>query len=81
MTPGHINWASNTHWDVRTGIIFDPTPVPDETLDPLFPSGDRFDFSLGVGFKKGAFKLDAAYLLVTSEDSRFFRGYSVVGVQ
>lgn len=39
--------------------------------DPLVPVGDRLDFTFGLGFDKGAWYFDAAYLLVINEDRRF----------
>jgi long-chain fatty acid transport protein len=66
-----VEYALNPTWSLRSGIIYDPTPVPDDTLDPLVPVGDRLDFTFGLGFYRGAWHIDAAYLLVTSEDRRF----------
>jgi long-chain fatty acid transport protein len=66
-----VEYALNPTWRLRSGIIYDPTPVPDDTLDPLVPVGDRLDFTFGLGFDKGAWHVDAAYLLVTSENRRF----------
>jgi long-chain fatty acid transport protein len=66
-----VEYAISDAWDLRAGILFDPTPVPDHTLDPLVPSGDRWDYSIGFGYKKKALRIDCAYLLVTDEGRRF----------
>lgn len=64
-------YAPVPDWRLRAGLIFDPSPVPDATLDPLVPVGDRLDFTLGLGYSKGPLKVDLAYLLITSEDRSF----------
>lgn len=66
-----ITYALHPNWNLRAGIIYDPTPVPDESLDPLVPAGDRLDFTFGIGYSNDLFHVDMAYLLVTSESRRF----------
>ncbi|BBO76662.1 hypothetical protein DSCW_40790 [Desulfosarcina widdelii] len=63
--------ALNPTWSLFSGIICDPRPTPDDTPDPLVPAGDRLDFTFGLGFDRRAWHIDAAYLLVTSENCRF----------
>jgi long-chain fatty acid transport protein len=66
-----LQYQINTNWALRGGFIYDPSPIPDETVDPVVPSGLRIDYSLGLGYKIGAFSVDAAYLLVTDKGRRF----------
>ena len=66
-----VAYELNRHWNLRTGIIYDPTPVPDDTLDPLVPVGDRLDVTCGIGYNNGPLHVGVAYLLVTSESRRF----------
>lgn len=49
---------------LRAGFIYDATPVPDATLDPIVPDADRLDFSGGVGYSFGKVRADMAYMLV-----------------
>ncbi|MEW6367095.1 MAG: outer membrane protein transport protein [Acidobacteriota bacterium] len=55
---------------LRGGYIYDPSPVPDETLDPTLPDANRHDVALGVGFTKGKATFDFAYLLVMFGDRK-----------
>ena len=64
-------YALTPQWDLRCGVLYDPSPVPDDTLDPLVPTGDRLDFTLGFGYTRGALKVDVAYLLINDEGRRF----------
>ncbi|MCX7943898.1 MAG: outer membrane protein transport protein [Deltaproteobacteria bacterium] len=51
-------------WILRLGIIYDITPIPDETLDPMLPDNDRIDYCLGIGYSIGKFKIDTSYMFV-----------------
>jgi long-chain fatty acid transport protein len=66
-----VAYEINRHWNLHTGIIYNPTPLPDDTLAPLVPVGDRLDFTCGIGYKNGPLHVDLAYLPVTSESRRF----------
>ncbi len=47
---------------VRAGYFFDKNPIPDRTLGPILPDSDRHNFSLGCGYTRGSWTLDAAYM-------------------
>ncbi|NOY53833.1 MAG: transporter [Deltaproteobacteria bacterium] len=47
---------------VRTGYFYDKNPIPDRTLGPILPDSDRQSFSLGCGYTKGNWTMDAAYM-------------------
>jgi long-chain fatty acid transport protein len=49
---------------LRAGIMWDATPIPDETLDPLLPDNHRIIPSLGAGYDFGIIRADAAYQFV-----------------
>ncbi|MBI5525555.1 MAG: outer membrane protein transport protein [Deltaproteobacteria bacterium] len=51
-------------WTVRTGIILDLDPIPDESLDPMLPDATRIDVSAGGGYSFGTFNVDLAYMYV-----------------
>lgn len=53
---------------VRAGFMFDPTPVPDETVDPRLPDNDRTMVSAGFTYKAADnFYVSAAYARVMSD--------------
>ncbi len=46
---------------LRLGFVFDQGPAPSATLGPELPDGDRYEFTLGVGYRVSRFSLDLAY--------------------
>lgn len=61
----------NTYLDLRAGIIFDETPIPDQTLDPLLPTGDRWLYTVGTGLHLGHLTVDLAYNFLDDEERTF----------
>lgn len=56
---------------LRCGLIYDESPIPDETLSPLIPSGDRWLYTIGLGYKSGKMTLDFAYNYLDDEGRNF----------
>ena len=52
----------NDHLAARAGYFFDKNPVPDRTLGAILPDADRHNFSLGFGYTRGPWTVDAAYM-------------------
>ncbi len=46
---------------LRGGFLYDWTPQPVETMDPLLPDSDRYAFTFGIGYTIGKFILDVTY--------------------
>jgi long-chain fatty acid transport protein len=75
----HAVWAyrfgaqySVTDWlDLRVGYIYDPSPIPSRTLDPLIPSGDRKLYCLGFGVHQENMTFDFAYNYLQDESRDF----------
>lgn len=58
------------HWApyvFRAGYTYDFTPVPDETVSPIIPDGNRQFFSVGAGVLGELWDLDFAYQLLLFE--------------
>ena len=53
-----------TSFRMRGGYTYDVTPIPDETVSPLLPDGNRQWWSVGVGTTGEWWSLDAAYQLI-----------------
>jgi len=53
-----------TSFRMRGGYTYDVTPIPDETVSPLLPDGNRQWWSVGVGTTGERWSLDAAYQLI-----------------
>jgi long-chain fatty acid transport protein len=50
--------------NLRGGLIYDQNPSPKDTLAPSLPDAHRVEAALGIGYRRGWFKADLAYLLV-----------------
>jgi len=74
------SYQVNDTFDLRAGIVFDPTPIPDETLDPLVPSGDRWLYTLGTGIYLGKTTLDFAYNYLDDEGRAFNNSVDPTGL-
>jgi long-chain fatty acid transport protein len=66
-----LDHAYESGWAARAGFTYVTTPAPDETVTPLLPDMDRYNFTLGAGIPLGKrFKADLAYLRVETEGRR-----------
>lgn len=53
------------YFAARAGYTYDLTPIPDQTVNPLLPDGNRQWFSAGLGLTSSGWGLDVAYQLIT----------------
>ncbi len=53
---------------IYAGYLYDETPVPDKTLDPILPDSDRQSVQIGAGYKIGSLKIDASYMALFFDD-------------
>jgi len=49
---------------LRTGIYYDKTPVPVESIDPILPDSSRIGLSFGMGMQKGNVNLEIYDLII-----------------
>lgn len=61
-------YALNEAWSLRGGYKFIESPIPDATLAPTLPDADRHLLTAGVGYKRGAHRVDAAYAYSIFDD-------------
>jgi len=57
----------NTYIDLRAGFLYDETPIPNSTMDPLVPSGDRKGYCGGIGLHFDQLTFDVAYNYIQDE--------------
>lgn len=62
---------------VRGGYFYDPTPIPDNTLDMQWPDADKKTYSLGAGFNFGRYTIDVVTQYIDIEKARQIGGESV----
>jgi long-chain fatty acid transport protein len=62
-------WQVNDTFTLRGSYFYDPSPIPDETMDLQWPDADKHTFALGVGLNFGNFSIDGVvqYLLVEAK--------------
>jgi long-chain fatty acid transport protein len=53
---------------IRGGFVYDPSPVPADTLGPELPDAHRFNYMLGVGYKVANWTIDGAVMYVDKFD-------------
>jgi long-chain fatty acid transport protein len=66
---GGIQYLVSPQFALRAGVLYDWTPQPVETMDPLLPDANRLALTVGFGYKLGkSFVLDFAYQHEMFED-------------
>jgi long-chain fatty acid transport protein len=58
---GGLEYNLNESIALRAGFLYDQTPQPDETVDPILPDANRWAVTGGFGYKSGGFVLNVAY--------------------
>jgi len=48
-----VKYRMSDHYTFRVGYIFDEAPMPDSTVDPQQPDGDRHIYTAGLDWKLG----------------------------
>ena len=64
-------YSLNKYIDLRAGVVWDETPIPRRTLDPIVPSGNRWVYCAGTGINLGKLTFDLAYNYVQDQDRRW----------
>jgi long-chain fatty acid transport protein len=76
----HENWEDvynyrlGVRWDLasgsqmRFGYVYDETPQPDESVNPLLPDADRMGFTIGYGTHLGSYPLDLAVMYLPFDE-------------
>ncbi|MFC2157496.1 OmpP1/FadL family transporter [Acidobacteriota bacterium] len=58
---GGCQYVASESLILRAGMLYDFTPQPIKTMDPILPDSNRFAITLGAGLRIGRFILDVAY--------------------
>lgn len=57
---------------LRCGYFYDPSPIPDDTFDIMWPDADKKTYSLGAGLNLGRWTVDAVVQYTITERIGFF---------
>jgi long-chain fatty acid transport protein len=71
-----MEYILNDMVTLRGGYFYDPTPIPDTTLDMQWPDADKKTYSLGAGFNFGRYTIDAVLQYTDIEQARYLGGES-----
>jgi len=55
------DWQISEHLVARAGFQFYQSPVPDDTFSPSIPDSDQYVFTIGLGYRTGHHRFEAAY--------------------
>lgn len=62
---------------LRCGYFYDPSPIPDDTLDQIWPDADKKTYSLGAGFHvTESLTIDTVFQYTDIEQGRVLGGES-----
>jgi long-chain fatty acid transport protein len=63
-----VRWSSSAVSQWRFGLLYDKTPQPEQTVNPLLPDADRTGISLGYGYTGHSCKADIALTYLDFKD-------------
>lgn len=70
-------WQVNKRIALRGAYFYDPSPIPDSSLDLQWADADKRTFSLGAGFDFGRITIDTVVQYTLTEGRRELNGESV----
>jgi len=62
---------------LRCGYFYDPSPIPDDTFDNIWPDADKKTYSIGAGLNFGKWQIDGTFQYTITEKDRIVGGESV----
>jgi len=71
-----MEYILNDMVTIRGGYFYDPTPIPEDTLDLQWPDADKKIYSIGLGVNFGTYTVDTVLQYATIEKDRIVGGES-----
>jgi len=71
-----VEWKINEMFTLRSGYFYDPSPIPDDTLDLIWTDADKKTYSVGCGMNFGNFSVDTVFQYIDVEKARYLGGES-----
>ena len=62
-----LDYEVDARWSLLAGYVRDETPQPKASMGALLPDASRNDYSLGVQYRTGPWRLTASYMAVVNE--------------
>lgn len=63
-------WELSPVWSLGGGLAFEPSPVPDATIEPGFSQGDTTVFAFGASYNLEGLSFDAGYSFHQSDERK-----------
>lgn len=71
-----MEWQALENITLRCGYTYDPSPIPDETFDFVWPDADRHVYGIGAGIDLENLTIDISGTYVTADGDRVIEGES-----
>jgi long-chain fatty acid transport protein len=71
-----VEWQVNQILALRGSYFYDPTPIPDSSLDLQWPDADKRTFALGAGLNFGPISMDGVVQYSITDGRRDINGSS-----
>ena len=71
-----VEWKASKLITLRAGYYYDPSPIPTNTFDILWPDGNKSTYCAGIGLNFGRFSIDTAIQYINATSHRHIRGDS-----
>jgi long-chain fatty acid transport protein len=65
-----VDWTLSEMWSLGGGLAFEPSPVPDSTIEPGFPQGDATVLSVGASCNFEGLSFDLGYSYHSYDDRK-----------
>lgn len=71
-----VEYLLNDMFTLRAGHFYDPSPIPDKTLDYMHPDADKRTYSVGLGIHVNTWTIDSYFSFTDIEQAREIGGES-----
>lgn len=71
-----FEWTPTEQMVFRAGYFYDPSPIPDDTFDMMWPDADKKTYSIGMGYDFGRITVDGVIQYAIAEQKRYIGGES-----
>ena len=65
-------WTLSPTWALGGGLAYEPSPVPDATIEPGFPQGDALIYAFGASYNLPGLSFDAGYSYHQYDDRKAY---------
>lgn len=71
-----VEYKATDIFTLRIGYFYDPTPIPEDTFDMIWPDADKKTYSIGAGINLGNWQIDGVVQYTMTEKDTVIGGES-----